>query len=151
MRAAEVVAGAMRAAVQATITERRPEPAREAVDQIVAAGSGSATVDNPNPAAVLTTYLLVHWLNLVREKLADRPERVSEILGWVEENLGRRYRLRAGYPAAALVSSEGLEEIAEYAPALGSEFMPAIIWLLAGAVARYGDGDADWITLRPAD
>ena len=152
MRAAEAVSDALRDAVQATITEKAPDPARDTIEAIVETGSRSTTADGENPAAMVTTYVLLHWLTLVREALLDRPDRVEEILAWVEENLGNRYRLRARYTAAALDGPGGIDEIAEYAGALGADFMPSIIWLLAGAVARYGDGDADWIaTLRAAE
>lgn len=152
MRAAEAVSDALRGAVQATITEKTPDPARDTTAAIVETGSRSPTGDGDNPAAMMTTYVLLHWLTLVRDALLDRPDRVEEILGWVEENLGRRYRLRARYTAAALDEASGIDEIAEYVDALGADFMPSIIWLLAGAVARYGDGDADWIaTLQAAE
>ncbi|MGQ0573477.1 MAG: hypothetical protein ACT4RN_04640 [Pseudonocardia sp.] len=150
VRAAEAVSGALRDAVQATITDRSPEPARETVVEIVEAGSRSPTADGGNPAAIMTTYVLLHWVTMVREALVDEPDRVAEILAWVEENLGRRYRLRARYTSVALDGAAGVEEIAEYARALGADFMPSIVWLLAGAVARYGDGDADWLAMLGA-
>lgn len=144
-RAAEAVAGALREAVQATIAEQSPEPARQMVLEIAASGGQSKTEDGGNPAAMMTTYLLLHLLSLVREELAEQPDRVAEILTWVEANLGKRYRLRARYTSVALESAPGVDEIAAYVHALGSEFMPSMIWLLAGAVARYGDGDAEWL------
>lgn len=151
-RAVEAVSGALRDAVQSTLDERTPEPARATIVEIVETGSRSLTADGGNPAAMMTTYLLLHWLATVREELAERPDRVSEILAWVEENLGKRCRLRARYTSVALEDAGGMDEIAEYAQALGADFMPSIIWLLAGAVARYGDGDAGWLQkLQTAD
>lgn len=151
-QAAEAVAEVLRAAVRATIEERSPTPARDTVMEIVESGERSLTDDGANPAAIMTTYLLLHWVGLVRDALADEPERVAEILAWVEENLGKRYRLRARYTSAALQSPEGVEEIAEYAHGLGLDFMPSILWLLAGAVARYGDGDVGWLQqLQPSE
>ncbi|MGQ0574091.1 MAG: hypothetical protein ACT4RN_07780 [Pseudonocardia sp.] len=152
IRAAEAVSTALRDAVQATVDERSPETARETVVAIAETGAGAPAPDGGNPAAMMTAYLLMHRLEQVRDALVDRPDRVEEILAWVEENLGRRYRLRARYTAAALEGPEGMEEVAVYAEALGADFMPSIIWLLAGAVARYGDGDADWLaTLQAAE
>lgn len=151
-RAADAVSGVLRDAVQATVEEKRPEPARATINMIVESGAGSPAPDGSNPAAMMTTYVLLHWLTLAREALAEHPDRVAEILAWIEENLGKRYRLRARYTAPALESPGGIGEIAEYADALGGDFMPSIIWLLAGAVARYGEGDAGWLAgLQPVE
>jgi len=145
VRAAEAVSDALRDAVQATISAKDPEPARATVLTIAQTGSRSLDAEGGNPAAMMTTYLLLQWLSAVREELADRPDRVAEILTWVEEHLGKRCRLRARYTSVALEGDDGVGEIAEYAGALGADFMPSMIWLLAGAVARYGDGDVGWL------
>ncbi|MGE3285210.1 MAG: hypothetical protein AB7J32_03780 [Pseudonocardia sp.] len=145
-RAADAVAAALRDAVQVTVDEHTPDAARHAVFAIVETGTRTPTPDGGNPAAMMATYLLLHQLTLVREALADRPDRVAEILAWIEENLGKRPRLRARYTSEALVNEEGIEEIAAYAEGLGPDFMPSMLWLLAGAVALHGDGDAEWIT-----
>lgn len=144
-RAADALTTTLRDTVQVTVDEHTPDAARQTVFAIVETGSRSPTPDGGNPAAMMTTYLLLHQLTLVREELAGRPERVAEILGWIDEHLGRRPRLRARYTAQALESETGVEEIATYAEGLGPDFMPSILWLLAGAVALYGDGDAGWI------
>lgn len=144
-RAAEAVGDALRQAVEATIAEHSPEPARETIMEIIDTGRHAPTPDGGNPAAMMTTYLLLHWLGNVRAALVDHPDRVAEILAWVEEHLGHRCRLRARYTAVALDGPDGVDEIAEYARGLGADFMPSIVWLLAGAVARFGDGDVGWL------
>ncbi|MGD9529594.1 hypothetical protein [Pseudonocardia sp.] len=150
-RAADAVATALRDAVQVTVDEHTPDAARHAVFAIVETGMRTPSPDGGNPAAMMATYLLLHQITLVREALADRPDRVAEILSWIEENLGKRPRLRARYTSEALVSEAGVEEIAAYAEGLGPDFMPSLLWLLAGAVAVYADGDAEWIsTLQEA-
>jgi len=145
-RAAEAVASVLQQAIEATISEDSPEPARETILEIVQIGQAAPDPDGDNPAVMMTTVLLLSWLGVVGEALAEEPERVPRILEWVEEHLGHRCRLRAGYTASGLNGSAGVDEIADYARGLGADFMPSILWLLAGAVACYGDGDVSWLT-----
>lgn len=139
-QAVDVIVRTLIEAVEATIDERSPEPARELVAEF-------AEIETPDDDSVLPllTIVLLHWLDLLRGELDDRPGRVEESLAWVRDNLGNRYRLRARCVSAPLLSADGEDEIAEYMDGLGADFVPAIIWLLAGTVGRYGDGDADWL------
>ena len=149
-RALEAVAGIvgdlLQKAVSATVTERTPDPAREMVGELLdiddRAGSAEA---GGGPTELLATLTLVRWHSLAREALADRPQRVAEVLAWIEENIGRRYRARARYTAPIMESEEGAQEIVVYRSALEDEFLATLIWLLAGIVALYGDGDIAWL------
>jgi hypothetical protein len=151
-RAVHAVADLLCEAMQDTIAEGSPDPAREAVESIVESAESSGMLDASEAGEVMITYLLLGWASEVREALAHTPDRVAQILGWVEEHLGKRYRLRARYTAGVLDSDEGLAETIQYAEGLGEDFLPSIVWLLAGAVARFGDGDVEWLDrLRSVD
>lgn len=139
--ATAALAAALRQAVQDTVTAGGPKPAREAIDGLLETHHHQQAC----PDQLMVGYQLVGWLGTVRDALGDRPQRVDEVLGWVEEAVGRRYRARARYTSGAL-DSEGMEsQTMHYADALGVDFLPSLIWLLAGAVARYGEGDVEWL------
>ena len=67
------------------------------------------------------------------------------MLAWIEDALGTRYRARARYTSGALRSEQDAAEIMMYAQALGDDFLPSLVWLIAGAVAVHGAGDAEWL------
>jgi hypothetical protein len=139
--AVELISGALREAVRLTIDECSPEPARGLVAEF-----GEIEIpDDGDSILGVVTIVLLHWLDLLRGELSDRPDRVEESLAWVRDNLGNRYRLRARCVSAPLHSADCEDEITEYIEGLGADFVPAMLWLVAGAVARYADGDADWL------
>jgi hypothetical protein len=143
---AGIVGDLLRRAVEATVTDRVPDRAREAVGEFLDVDDRAAAVDaTGGPTELLATLLLVRWHALAREALVDRPQRVEEVLAWIEENIGRRYRARARYTSAIMQSEEGAQEIAMYRDALEEDFLATLIWLLAGAVALYGDGNVGWL------
>lgn len=143
---AGIVGDLLRKAVAATLTDRVPERAREAVGEFLDIdGSAAPGEGDGGPTELLATLTLVRWHSLAREALADRPDRVEEVLAWIEENIGRRHRARARYTSPIMLSEEGAQEIVVYRSALGEEFLATLIWLLAGTVARYADGDVAWL------
>lgn len=139
--AAAQLATTLRQAVQRTVTAGGPQPAREAISQLL----GTSPPGRGHPAELMAGYQLLSWVRLVRDALGDRPQRVDEVLGWIEEAVGRRYRARARYTSGALDSESAEPQTLHYRDALGADFLPSLIWLLAGAVARYGDGDVEWL------
>jgi hypothetical protein len=143
---AGIIGGLLRTAVAATVADPAPDPAREAVTEFLDIDENADSV-NPagGPAELLATLTLVRWHSLAREELADRPQRVEEVLAWIEVNLGRRYRARARYTSPIMESEEGAREIVVYRDALEEEFLPTLVWLLAGVVALYGNGDTAWL------
>lgn len=151
----EQVAGAvwelLASAVQATIEMRSHEPARECAREFLDIDASAAPDDSSGPAQVLATMTLIRRLTVVREETADRPQRVEEVLAWVADTLGRRYAARARYVAGALESETGAAEVTDARRALQEEFLPALIWLLAGGVALYGEGRLDWLRERETD
>ncbi|MQA17084.1 MAG: hypothetical protein GEV09_24015 [Pseudonocardiaceae bacterium] len=144
-QAVDAVAQVLRQAVQDTITMGGPEPARETINEIAEIDDRSPRSDGGGAARMMAVYMLLGWLTMVRDALDDQPQRVDEILGWIEETLGRRYRARARYTSGSLHSDTGVDEITNYMDALRADFLPSLIWLLAGAVARYGAGDTEWL------
>jgi hypothetical protein len=92
----------------------------------------------------MATLALVRWLSLAREEL-DRPDLAEEALAWIEASVGRRYRARANYVAGVLRSEEGAMGIMDHLDALRDDFLPALVWLLAGTVAVHGAGDVAWL------
>ena len=144
-QAAETIGGLLMTAVEGTIADRSPEPARRCVGTFVELDRQSAPDDEGGPAQLLAMLTMVRWLSAVREELADRPERVEEVVGWIEDALGKRYRYRARYTSGALESEEGAGEVPASQRALRDEFLPTLIWLLAGAVAVHGGGEISWL------
>ncbi len=145
----EQVAGAvwelLLAALTASIETGSHEPARGCAGEFVDIDATAAPDTDSGPAQVLATMSLVRRLTVVREATADRPERVEEVLGWIAEHVGKRYAARARYVAGPLESETGAAEIMSARPALQADFLPALIWLLAGAVATYGSGRLEWL------
>ncbi|TQM01730.1 hypothetical protein [Pseudonocardia kunmingensis] len=143
--AVEAIGGLLIEAVQATITDRVPGPARECAEEFAAIDDGVAPDDEGGPTGLMATLTLVRWLSSAREELLDRPARVDEVLAWIEDALGRRYRARARYTSGMLESEAGVRESMEYVDALQEDFLPSLIWLVAGVVAVYHEGDVGWL------
>ncbi len=143
--AAATVADLLADAVQATIDHRVPQAAREAVAELVGVDERAAPESTGGPAQLLGMLTLVHWLGLVHEETTDRPGRAEEALDRVAELLGSRYRARARYVAGALRGEEAAAQVQEGRAALQEEFLPALVWLAAGAVAEFGAGDVEWL------
>ncbi len=145
----EQVAGAvwelLLAALTATIETGSHSPARDCAEELVDIDATAAPDTDSGPAQVLATMSLVRRLTVVREATADRADRVEEVLGWVGEKIGKRYAARARYVAGPLESETGAAEVMSARPALQGDFLPALIWLLAGAVAVYGSGKPAWL------
>jgi hypothetical protein len=66
-------------------------------------------------------------------------------MAWVQDALGTRCRARARYTSGALRSEQDAGEIMLYAQALGDDFLPSLVWLIAGTVAVHGAGDTAWL------
>jgi hypothetical protein len=143
--AARVVENGLLEAVRATIAEPGPEPARQTLAELREIEARGWPERDGGPLRTMAVYALVGWLSVARDAVAERPDAVEAVLAWIEEHLGRRYRARARYTSPVLRTENGLAEITEYRDALGPDFLPSLVWLLAGAVAVHGDGDVDWL------
>lgn len=150
--AAETISGALVEVVQSTIDDRTPEPSRGLIAEFLEIDDRAAPGDSGGPTELMTTLIVIRWLSLARKALADRPDRVEQVLAWIETALGRRYRARARYTSGILESDSAAADTMEYADALRDDFLPSFVWLLAGTVAVYGAGDAGWLRgLEPAE
>lgn len=153
---AEAVTGLLAEAVKETIGQRSPQPARECTAELVAVDRRAAPDDDGGPAELMATLGLVRWAALAREELGQpepvddgtEPEWIERVLAWIEEALGKRYRARSRYVAGALRSEAAAGEIVLYTNALREDFLPALIWLIAGVVAVHGGGDVAWLRDR---
>lgn len=132
-------------AVQATLDHRTPDAARQAAAELVGVDDRAAPEHQGGPAQLMGMLTLVRWLSLAREATPDRAERAEEALGRVEELLGKRYRARARYVSGALRNGEEAADVHTAQTALQAEFLPALTWLVAGAVAEFGGGDIAWL------
>jgi hypothetical protein len=143
---AEAITALLAEAVKETLEQGSPEPARECVAELVDIDRHAAPEEEGGPAELMATLALVRWAGLARLEVGEgRPGWVEDVLGWVEETLGKRYRARARYTSGALRSEEEAGEIMIYAGALRDDFLPSLVWLMAGAVALHGGGDIAWL------
>lgn len=144
-QAAASVADLLADAVRATLEHGTPDAARQAASELVRVDERAAPENRGGPAQLIGMLTLVRWLSLVREATPERAERAEEVLGRVEELLGKRYRARGRYVAGALRNDEEAADAHTAQTALQTEFLPALTWLVAGAVAEFGDGDVAWL------
>lgn len=144
-QAATSVGDLLADAVQATLDRRTPDAARQAAAELVGVDDRAAPEHQGGPAQLMGMLTLVRWLSLVREATPDRADRTEVVLARVEELLGKRYRARAKFVSGAMVDDDRAAEVPEAQAALRTEFLPALTWLVAGAVAEFGHGDVAWL------
>ncbi|MBW0117836.1 hypothetical protein [Pseudonocardia abyssalis] len=144
-QAAEAIGDLLYRAVEATLEDPAPEPARQAAAQLYDVDSRTVPESDSGPAQLMGTLTLIRLLGLVRESTADRPERVDEVLGWITESMGKRYAARAKYVTGVLRSETDTADVPGMRQVLMTEFVPSLVWLLAGSVAVFGEGDLDWL------
>ncbi|MEJ3655277.1 hypothetical protein WEH80_20110 [Actinomycetes bacterium KLBMP 9759] len=145
MAAAAMLAERLIAAVEETVEEGSPEPGRTRVERLLELGLKVESDEEGRTTELMVTLILVRWLSVVRERLVDEDDRVERVLGWVDTTLGHRYAARARYTSAVLHDEARAPEIMGYRKALRDDFLPSLVWLLAGAVATYGEGDVAWL------
>lgn len=144
-QAAERMSGLLIAAVEETLAERTPEPGRARIADLLGTDGRPAAGDEDRATELMVTLILVRWLSVARERLAGQPDRIEPVLSWIDGALGRRYRSRAAYTASVLRDEAGAAEIMGFRKALQNDFLPSLVWLLAGVVATSGDGGVDWL------
>ena len=142
-----LVSDVLAGAVRETLAEPGPDPARFAVGQLTAVDKELPEETTP-PGWSLAFLVLADWYEAARTALADTDDRAERALGWIERNLGRRYAARARYTVTPLVDPADARETSLYVEALGEDFLPTMIWTVAGLVAEFPAGDADEIWPR---
>ena len=142
---AEAITGLLAEAVKETIEQRSPEPARECVGELLddrpagrARGRGrSGRADgHPRPGPLGRAG---------PDELGDRPGWVEEVLAWIEERWARATGPGPATPPARCAATRRPPRSCCTAEALGDDFLPSLVWLIAGAVAVHGAGDIAWL------
>jgi hypothetical protein len=144
--AAERLSGLIVASVAQTIEHRSAEPSRVYLSGLLNQAAGDSA-DEARATELMTTLILVRWVSVAREQLpvdAD-PDPVTAVLGWIKETLGSRFAARARYTTGPLKGEETAAEMMQYRNALAGDFLPSLVWQLAGIVALYGEGDVAWL------
>ncbi len=140
------------AVVASTIEQRSPEPARifvervRNIDNAVGDQTGDAADDEDGtPGLSMACAILIGWLTAAREEQAD-PQMADKVLAWIGASLGSNVAQIAGTAAGILDpdTPRGLI-VQDFADELEVDFLPALIWLTAGVVAEYGNGEIAWL------
>lgn len=135
--------------VEQTLKERSPQHARDLAIRIIDTDIALAEAgeNDPDGSLGLTTAFAVvaRWLAGLRDERPEEPV-ADECLGWVGTALGPECAA-ASTKVAGLLGAERHAErtVQEIADELRAEFIPAMVWLTAGAVAIYGEGDVGWL------
>lgn len=137
-----LVSDVLEGAVRETLAEPGPEPARFAVRQLTSVDDELPDEATP-PGWSLAFLVLADWYEAARTALADDEQRAERALGWVAEHLGRRFAARARYTVTPLVDLANARETSLYVEALGEDFLPTMVWTVAGLVAEYPDRATD--------
>ncbi|MBC3190863.1 hypothetical protein H7X46_07285 [Pseudonocardia sp. C8] len=142
-----LVSDVLAGAVRETLAEPGPDPARFAVRQLTAVDDELPEEATP-PGWSLAFLVLADWYDAARTALSGTDDRAERALGWIERNLGRRYAARARYTITPLVDPANARETSLYVEALGEDFLPTMVWTVAGLVAEFPADDADEVWPR---
>ena len=141
----ELLAAGLREVVGRTLRDREPDAARDYFDDLVDAVEEMPDDDAPGLPLELSLMVLFGWLAGIREAHAD-AWLFARVHGWIGSELGAelaaRSRLAGGLLGAAETRDVTLEKLLDE---LDDDALPVLIWLAAGAVATYGDGDPAWL------
>lgn len=137
------------AAVADTLESGSPQPARDRVARIIEIDDEVAAFDpGTPPGQTIALVALSHWLVRPPRGDAARPD-PEHVLDWIAQHLGPRYRARARYMIGMLDAGRAHEAASLYADALGDDFLPTLIWIVAALTDLHGDGDPGWLTGDP--
>lgn len=142
--AAAELSGALVGAVAETVGQASAEPSRLVLADLL--GGPGAEDELSTMTELMASLILIRWLSVAREAVDAEPgDPVEATLGWIRDELGPRFAARARYTAGPLRDPKAAGEIVRYKEALGPDFLPSIVWLLAGVVVVYGGGDVGWL------
>lgn len=148
----DVLTDELEGVVAATVEQCSAEPARvfaaRVIDTDVAVGEEFGETDDGEggaPGLSLAFAVLAGWLTAARAELAD-PRMADTVILWIESSLGVDCARAAGRAAGILgADSAGDLTVQGLAEELNADFLPSLVWLTAGVVAQYGDGDVGWL------
>lgn len=133
-----------------TVEDRSPEPARgfaarlAEADLLIAAESGPGYGAHDALGVTITSLVLVSWLTRVCPKQFDKD--VAEaVLRAVHEELGLQCANAASVAMDLAWDTELPVGLAVGRDKLGDDLVPALVWLAAGLVWRFGDGEVTWL------
>jgi hypothetical protein len=158
----EVLDAMLRDAVARTIADRSMEPARVAAEAIIAGDAAAlraaepdrdideGTTTNAGLQSVneegalglsMAFSVLAGWLTAMRESWPVEVNAEAAV-AWVRAELGDAPAAAAGQAAGLLASGAGADvTVQELLDELQEDFLPALVWLAAGALVRFGGGD----------
>jgi hypothetical protein len=147
-----LVTNGSEAVVASTIAQRSPEPARifaervRNIDNAVGNQTGDAADDEDGtPGLSMACAILSDWLTAAREEQAD-PQMTDKVLAWIGATLGPDVAQIADTATGILDPDTTRGLTVQYlANELQADFLPALIWLTAGVVAEYGNGEVAWL------
>lgn len=137
----ETMEGVLLDAVEETLQSGSPAPARDRIARVTETDDELGTFGSGTPPGqTFALIILTRWLGT-----AGAGADSEDLLGWIGDNLGSRYRARSKYMIGVLDPGTAAETVRLYGDALGDDFLPALIWIASALVARYGDGDPAWL------
>ncbi|GAA1856852.1 hypothetical protein GCM10009836_41400 [Pseudonocardia ailaonensis] len=145
----EIIDDRVRRAVDDTLEAGTAEPAREEVRCLIASdgemGDPDADPDGLGgaPAQGVAFMVLIGWLANQGPRPIPTAAR-TRVPEWVRGTLGAEAGDAVDTVIGVIGSTEEREAaIGPVADGLGDDFLAALMWIAAGLVALYGDGDVD--------
>lgn len=148
----DLLADELETIIEHTLAQRSPEPARTFATRVVDTDLGVAeNSDEESPALTMAFLVLARWLASVRDEQTD-PDLAEKVLAWIRTGLGPQCARLADTAVGILGLQAHRDLTVQYlADELKDDFLPALVWLSAGAVAEYGKGDVAWLRQHDGD
>jgi hypothetical protein len=137
--------------VASTLAAGSPEPARRfaervrETDLLIGLQDGETEAGSDALGFSVAFLLLAGWLNAVWSEHPDAAV-AEEVVAAVQHRLGRATAQTARRASGMLgAAGEEYPSVRWLTDELGDDILPSLIWLAAGAVLRYGEGEATWL------
>ena len=148
----EGVRAVLRETVAATLEHLDPDIARarlarvaEIDDEIEAEG-----FDDRSPGQWFADLALTTWL-MAAGRSREGGGLAQPVIAWVVANLGPVGSVLERVAVGLLDEPRDMEAMEGAIDELGEDFLPSLVWLLAGAVAVAGEGDVAWLDWLDGD
>lgn len=145
-----MLAADIEAVIAYTLEFRSAEPARRfaahvtETDLLVALEQDSSEGGHETLGMTVAFMTLTGWLTRIRGRLPDE-EVAGEVLGSARGLLGPRCAEIASKASGLLDEVVAIHSTRQLTDDLGDDLLPALIWLAASLVQRYGNGDIAWL------